>query len=184
MKDIETILYDTKRVDQFSSVTQSCLTLCDPVDCSMPGFPVHYQLPELAQTHVHQIGDAVEPSHPSSFIPFSSCLQSSPALGSFPMSQFFKSDGQSIGAWPLASAFPIIFRKLLGVTDVFIILIIFQTQVYSWNTLFILYKFYLTKANSYKEILDKRFMSTMNNCKQHLKQKELKKSLNYLCCAK
>ena len=78
-----------------------------------------------------------------------------------------------------------IIRKLLGVTDVFIILIIFQIQVYSWNTLFILYKFYLTKAISYKEILDKkRFMSTMNNCKQNLKQKELKKSLNYLCCVK
>ena len=38
---------------QFSSVTQSCLTLCDPMDCNMPGFPVHHQLPELAQTHVH-----------------------------------------------------------------------------------------------------------------------------------
>ena len=40
---------------QFSSVAQSCLTLCDPVDCSMPGFPVHHRLPELAQTHVHQV---------------------------------------------------------------------------------------------------------------------------------
>ena len=40
---------------QFSSVTQSCPTLCDPMDCSMPGFPVHHQLPELAQTHVHQV---------------------------------------------------------------------------------------------------------------------------------
>ena len=45
------------------SVTQSCLTLCDPVDCSVPGFPVHHQLPELAQTHVHQVGDAIQPSH-------------------------------------------------------------------------------------------------------------------------
>ena len=49
---------------QFSSVAQSCLTLCDPIDCSMPGFPVHHQLPELAQTHVHLVGDAIQPSHP------------------------------------------------------------------------------------------------------------------------
>ena len=49
---------------QFSSVAQSCLTLCDPMDCSMPGFPVHLQLLELAQTHVHQVSDAVQSSHP------------------------------------------------------------------------------------------------------------------------
>ena len=49
----------------FSSVSQSCLTLCDPVDCSMSGFHVHYQLLELAQTHVHQVGDVIQPSHPS-----------------------------------------------------------------------------------------------------------------------
>ena len=48
---------------QFSSVTQLCPTLCDPIDCSMPGFPVHYQLPEL-QTHVHLVGDAIQPAHP------------------------------------------------------------------------------------------------------------------------
>ena len=51
---------------QFSSVTQSCLTFCDPMDCSMPGFPVHHQLPELAQTHVHQVSDAIQPSCPLS----------------------------------------------------------------------------------------------------------------------
>ena len=44
---------------QFSSVAQSCLILCDPIDCSMPGFPVHHQLPELAQTHVHRVSDAI-----------------------------------------------------------------------------------------------------------------------------
>ena len=48
---------------QFSSVTQSCLTLCHPMDCSMPGFPVHHQLPEVSQTHVHQVSDAIQPSH-------------------------------------------------------------------------------------------------------------------------
>ena len=49
---------------QFSSVTQLCPTLCDPMDCSMPGLPVHHQLPELAQTHVHWASDAIQPSHP------------------------------------------------------------------------------------------------------------------------
>ena len=48
----------------FSSVAQLCLTLWNPMDCSMPGFPVHHQLPELAQTHVHRGGEAIQPSHP------------------------------------------------------------------------------------------------------------------------
>ena len=51
---------------QFSSVTQSCLTLCDPMNRSMPGLPVHHQLPEFTQTHVNQVGDAIQPSHPLS----------------------------------------------------------------------------------------------------------------------
>ena len=51
---------------QFSSVAQLCLTLCDLTDCSIPGFPVHHQLPELAQTHVHLVGDAIQSSHPLS----------------------------------------------------------------------------------------------------------------------
>jgi len=49
---------------QFSSVIQSCPTLCDPIDCSMPGLPVHHQPPEFTQTHVHWVGDAIQPSHP------------------------------------------------------------------------------------------------------------------------
>ena len=49
---------------QFSSVAQSCPTLCKPVNHSMPGFPVYHQLPEFTQTHVHWIGDAIQPSHP------------------------------------------------------------------------------------------------------------------------
>ena len=49
---------------QFSSVqSQSCLTLCDPMDCSTPGLPVHHQLPEFTQTHAHRVGDAIQPSH-------------------------------------------------------------------------------------------------------------------------
>jgi len=55
-----------KHFSQFSSVAQSCLTLCDPMDCSMPGHLVHHQLPEFTQTHVHRVGDAIQPSHPLS----------------------------------------------------------------------------------------------------------------------
>ena len=60
---------DTTSV-QFSSVAQSCLTLCSSMDCSMDiphGFPVHHQLPELVQTHVHWVSDAIQPAHPLSF---------------------------------------------------------------------------------------------------------------------
>ena len=88
---------------QFSSVAQSCLTLWDPMDCSTPGFPVHHQLPELAQSHVHWVGDAI---HSSLVVPFSSRLQSFPASGSFLVSQFFTSGGQSIGVSASGSVLP------------------------------------------------------------------------------
>jgi len=54
----------TVNAHQFSSVAQLCPTLCDPMNCSMPGLPVYHQLPEFTQTHVHRVGDAVQPSHP------------------------------------------------------------------------------------------------------------------------
>ena len=80
------------------SVSQLCLTLCNPMDCSMPGFPVLCCLMEFAQTHVHWVGDAIQlMSVSSSVIPFSSCPQSLPASGSFPMSQLFTCGSQSIG---------------------------------------------------------------------------------------
>ena len=79
---------------QFSSVTQSCLTLCDPMNRSMPGLPVHHQLPEFTQTHVHRVSDAIQPSHP--VVPFSSCLQSLPASEAFPMSQLLAWGGQRL----------------------------------------------------------------------------------------
>ena len=87
-----------------SSVTQSCLTLCDPMACSMPGFLVHHQFPEFAQTHVHWVGDAIQPSHPlSSPSPPPSIF---PASGSFAMSQFFASGGQSIRVSTSVSVLP------------------------------------------------------------------------------
>ena len=71
---------------QFRSVAQSCPTICNPMKCSMPGLPVHHQLPEFTQTHVHQVGDAINlPSHPLLF-------PSPPAPNpseSFPRSQLF-----------------------------------------------------------------------------------------------
>ena len=72
---------------QFSSVAQSCPTLCDPMNCSMPGLPVHHQLPEFTQIHVHRVSDAIQPSHPLSSL--LSCPQSFPASKSFPVSQLF-----------------------------------------------------------------------------------------------
>ena len=87
------------------SVTQLCPTLCDPKDCSMPGFPVLHLL-EFAQTHVHWVDDAIQPSHPL-LSPSPRALNLSfPALGSFPMSQFFTSGGQIIGASASATALP------------------------------------------------------------------------------
>ena len=94
-----------KKDNQFSPVTQLCpRSLWDLMDCSTPGFPVHYQLPELTQTQVHQVSDAIQPSHP--VIPFSSCLQSFPTSGSIPVSQFFTSGGQSTGVSASASVLP------------------------------------------------------------------------------
>ena len=67
--------------DQFSSVAQSCPTFCDPMDCSMRGFPVHHQLLEPTQTHIHYVGDAIQPSHP--VIPFSPAFYLSQHQGLF-----------------------------------------------------------------------------------------------------
>ena len=94
--------YATFASVQFSSVAQSCLTLCDPMNRSTPGLPVHHQLPEFTQTHVHRVSDAIS----SSVIPFSSCAQSLPASESFPMSQLFTWGGQSTGVSALASFLP------------------------------------------------------------------------------
>ena len=90
---------------QFSSVAQSCLTLCDPMNHSTPGLPVHHQLPESTQTYVHWVSDTIQPSHPLSS-PSHSCPQSFPASGSFQMSQFFPSGGQSTGVSASTSVLP------------------------------------------------------------------------------
>ena len=89
---------------QFSSVAQSCLTLCNPMNYSTPVLPVHHQLPVFTQTHGHRVSDAIQPSHPLS-------SPSPPAPNpsqhqSFPMSQLFAWGGQSIGVSALASFLP------------------------------------------------------------------------------
>ena len=90
----------SQSLSQFSR--QSCPTLCDSMDWSMPQFPVHNELLELAQTHVHKVSDTIS----SSVIPFYSCLRSFPASRSLPLSPLFTSGGQSIGASASASLFP------------------------------------------------------------------------------
>ena len=86
------------------SVAKLCWVVWHPMDCSTPGFPVLHHLPELAQTHVHWVGDAIQPSCPVILI--SSCLQSFPASGSFLMNWLFVSGGQSTGASASASGLP------------------------------------------------------------------------------
>ena len=88
------------------SVAQSCLTLCDPMDCSTSGFPVHHQLPELAQTHVHHVGDAIS-NHLILCCPLLLLPSIFPSIRGFPMSQFFASGRQSIGVSASASVLPI-----------------------------------------------------------------------------
>ena len=90
---------------QFSLVAQSCPTLCDPMNCSSPGLPVHHQLPEVTQTHVHQVSDAIQPSHPLSS-PSPPAANPSQHQSLFPMSQVFTSGGQSIGVSASTSVLP------------------------------------------------------------------------------
>ena len=92
--------------EKFSSVGGSCPTLCDRMNRSTPGLPIHHQLPESTQTHVHWV-KWCHPTISSSVIAFSSCPQSFPASGSFPMSQLFASGGQSIGVSASASVLPV-----------------------------------------------------------------------------
>ena len=76
----------------FSSVAQSCPTLCDPKDCSTPGLPIHHQLLELTQTHVHRVGDAIQSSHPLS--------SPSPPTSIFPSIRVFSNESALRIRWP------------------------------------------------------------------------------------
>ena len=97
-----TLFYYSQSV---SSVAQLCPTLCIPMNRSTPGLHVHHHLPEFTQTHVHQVGDAIQPSHPQSS-PSPPALNLSQNPGSFQMSQLFTSGGQSIGVSASTSVLP------------------------------------------------------------------------------
>ena len=89
---------------QFSSVAQSCPIFCDPMNCSRPGLSVHHQLPDITQTHVHRISDAIQPSH---LLSFPSPPAPNPSLHqSFPVSQLFAWGGYRTGVSALTSFFP------------------------------------------------------------------------------
>ena len=94
------------RICCWCSVAQLCPTICNPMDCSTPGLPVHNHLPR-ACSNTHPLSRWCHPTISSSVVSFSSRLQSFPASGSFQMSQFFASGGQSIGVSASASVLPI-----------------------------------------------------------------------------
>ena len=84
--------FNGKNSVQFSSVAQSCPTLCKPMNCSMPGLPVHHQLPEFTQTHVHRVSDAIQPSHP--------LLSPSPPAPIPPSIRVFSNESTLCMRWP------------------------------------------------------------------------------------
>ena len=133
-------------LSQFSRSVQSCPTLCDLMNCRTPGFPVHYQLPDLAQTHVHWVSDVIQPLS-SSVIPFSSCLQSFSA--SFLVSQFFISGGQSTRASASASVLPMNTQDWfpLGLTSWISLQSKGLSRVFS-NTTVLKHQFFATQLSS------------------------------------
>ena len=94
---------------QFSSIAQSCATLCNPMNCRTPGLPVHCQLPEFTQTHVHWVGDALQPFYPLLSPPPPAFNLSQHQV--FSVSQLFASGGQSIGISASTSFLPMNFQN-------------------------------------------------------------------------
>ena len=104
---INEILGVGRKVSSVQSVTQSCLTLYDSMDCKILSFPAHHQLQEFTQTHVHPVDNAIQPPHPvSSLSPPAFSLSQYQDIY-FQMSQFFASSDQSIGASASASILPV-----------------------------------------------------------------------------
>ena len=120
-------------------VAKSCRTLCDPVNCSRPCTLVLHYLPKIAQTHVHWVGDAIQPSQTisSSVFPFSFCPQSFPASKSFLKSWLFVSGAQSFGASASASVLPMIIQGWfpLGLTGLIHLLSQGLSRVFSNTTI-------------------------------------------------
>ena len=119
---------------QFSSVAQSP-TLCNPMHCSMPGFPVHHQLPEFTQTHGNRVSNTIQPSYPPS-TPSPPAFNLSQHQGLFQMSQFFASGGQSIGGSALASVLSMNIQDwfLLGLTGLISLQSLGLSRVFSNTT--------------------------------------------------
>ena len=117
---------------QFSSATQLCPTLCDPMNRTTPGLPVHHQLLEFTQNSCAS-SQWCHPAISSSVILFSSCLQSFPEWGSFPVSWFFASGGESIGSSASASVLPMNSQSWfpLGLTGLISLLSKKLSRVYS-----------------------------------------------------
>ena len=94
---------------QFSSIAQLCPTLCGPMDYSIPGLPIHHQLPEFTQTHVHQVGDAIQPSHPLS----------SPSPPTFNLSQHqvFSNESALRIRWPKYWSFSFSISPSMNIQD-------------------------------------------------------------------
>ena len=114
-------------------VTKLCLTLCNPMNCSTPGFLVLHYLPEFAQTHVHWISNTIQPSHP---VTSSSCPQSFPASGSFPTSRLFTSGCQSIRVSASASVLPMNNQDWfpLGLTGLIFLMFKRLSRIFSTTT--------------------------------------------------
>ena len=116
---------------QFSSVAQSCLTLCDPMNRSTQGLPVHHQLPEFTQTHIHRVSEAIQPSHPLS-------SPSPPAPNpsqhqSFPVSQLFTWGCQSTGVSALVSFLHrVVFSYILNIVRILLCRISFPLWPGIW----------------------------------------------------
>ena len=153
-----------------SSVAQSCLTLCVPMHCGTPGHAVHHQLPELTQISV-PLSPWFYPTISSSVIHFSSCLQSFPASGSFPISQFFTSGGQSIGA--SASVLPMNMRdwsplgwtcwislQSKGFSRVFSSTTVQRPQFYGTQP------FFIVSSHIHTWLLEKHSFDNMDFCRQ------------------
>ena len=101
-------MYNLRVASQVFHLVQSLSRVwlfATPMHCSTPGLPVHHQLPEFTHTHVHWVHDAIQPSHPP-LPPSPPALSLSQHQDLFPMSQFFTSNGQSVGTWALASVLP------------------------------------------------------------------------------
>ena len=129
---------------------------CNSMNCSMPSFPVLHYLPESAQTHVHWVSDAIQPSQPVA--PFSSCLQSFPASGSFPMIRLLASTGQSIRTSASASVLPMNIQGWFPLARVFSITTVWKNQ------------FFITPTHIHTWLLGKLLLLMLQNLMIHKAQ--------------